>query len=192
MAFLSEMGQAAIKPATGAYLNINKIPKGESVKVRLMSAKPVEGFEIWGTGGTASNQTRKPFRFDHEPTPDDIDAAFGADFIRAINPNTGTIEVPKYFMALSFYDLATAEIRASVITQKTIQREVSALAAMEEIPDITDIVMVISPVEKAYSVRNVPLTAQVKKDSDRAWKEALEQGYDLRRLFEGGNPFKAG
>jgi hypothetical protein len=192
MAFLSEMGQAAIKPATGSYLNINKMKQGESVQLRLVDPKPVEGFEIWGTAGSSSaGQASKPFRFDHDPTPEDIDAAFGADYVRAINTNTNAIEVPKYFMALAFYDLETAEIRAAIFTQKTVQRRFNEIDSFKGV-NITDLLLVISPADKAYNVTSYPLEAQAKKDSDAAWKEALDNGFDLRRLFEGGNPFKAG
>ena len=71
VAFLSKTASAAVtnNNTGGGYLSPSKLTDGGSVRFALLSEEPLEFFECWGT---APDGSQKPFRFDYEPTPEDI------------------------------------------------------------------------------------------------------------------------
>lgn len=76
MGFLSKKASASVNAGSsgGGYLSVSKLPDGGSVRFALLSEQPLEGYEAWGANAEGQS---KPFRFDFEPTPEDVAAELG-------------------------------------------------------------------------------------------------------------------
>ena len=80
MSLLSKSAKAAVSGGTGGFLRPSKIVSGTSVRFALLSEDPVEGYELWADGP----EKAMSFRWDHEPTPAQIDARLG-EYTRRMN-----------------------------------------------------------------------------------------------------------
>ena len=102
MALLSKNAQAAVAGG-GAYLNPGKIAAGSSVRFCLLSDEPLELYEAWAEGPDGK---AKPFRFESEPSPDDLTLAFG-DFKRRMGDrdpiNYGIVGSEEYPIVYSVF-----------------------------------------------------------------------------------------
>jgi hypothetical protein len=189
MGFLSEAAAKATASSAGRYFSPNKIENGASVRFALLSGTPLEFFEVWGT---APDGSRKAFRFEHEPTPEDIYTELGDYTPNESRNKPGSIEV-NLVLALPIYHYPSEEVKVFTMTQKSIIREFDALSQMEEYADLTSIDFDLSKKvigEKTeYKLRTLPR----KKGADVALSEAAEElkwEFDISRLLTGGNPFK--
>lgn len=190
MGLLSKNAQAAVAGG-GAYLNPSKIAAGSSVRFCLVSDEPLEFYEVWaeGTDGKA-----KPFRFDCEPSPDDMALAFG-DFKRRMNREGTGFEPVKFALALAAYNFDAGQIQVLQLSQKSLIRELDAISQMPDYDDITAIDFLLgkegSGLNTEYKLTPVPRKKGADKAIAEAWEEARSAGFDLGRLLEGGDPFKA-
>jgi hypothetical protein len=194
MAFLSKSATAAITTSSsgGGYLNLSKLPDKGSVRVTILSPQPLEYFEVWGTCGTQS----KPFRFDYQPTPEDVVTEMGDFEAREGRGGPGTQDI-KFAISCPVFNYETGNVQVWSITQKTIMKELDDISQMEDYDkDLTSIDLIISKEMQSngipkYSVRPVPKKKGSQEHITAAWIEAQETGFALERLLEGGNPFKA-
>jgi len=192
MALLSKNAQDAVAGAGGGYLNPTKIASGSTVRFALLSDEPLEYYELWADG---PDQKAKPFRFDAEPSPDDIAAALGDDYTRRMNREGTGVDPIKFGMALPVYAFDSGEVKILSLTQKSVIRELDAISQTEDYEDIlaTDFTLGKegSGLNTEYKLLPVPRKKGAQATIEAAWVEAQAAGFDLSRLMTGGNPFKA-
>jgi hypothetical protein len=190
MGLLSKNAQAAVAGG-GAYLNPSKIAAGSKVRFCLVSDEPLEFYEVWAEN-PADNKA-KPFRFDSEPSPDDMALAFG-DFTRRMNREGNGYEPVKFCLALACYNYETARIEILQLSQKSLIRELDAISQMPDYDDITAVDFLLgkegSGLNTEYKLTPVPRKKGADKDIAAAWEETRSAGFDLSRLLEGTDPFK--
>jgi hypothetical protein len=192
MALLSKNAQDAVAGSGGGYLNPTKIASGSAVRFALLSDEPLEYYELWADG---PDQKAKPFRFDAEPSPDDIAAALGDDYTRRMNREGTGVDPIKFGMALPVYAFDSGEVKILSLTQKSVIRELDAISQTEDYEDIlaTDFTLGKegSGLNTEYKLLPVPRKKGAQATIEAAWVEAQAAGFDLSRLMTGGNPFKA-
>jgi len=192
MGFLSKTATAAItaNSAQGGYLNPSKIADGGSIRFALLSDEPLEFYETWGQ---APDGTNKPFRFAHDPTPEDISVEMG-DFVPREKTNGG-IDL-KFAVAVPVYNFETGSVQVLSITQKGILRELDAISLNDDYADLLAWDFTLSKkgvgINTEYKLLPGPRKKGTQPDIDEAWSEAQAAGFDIQRLLDGGNPFKAG
>lgn len=189
MGLLSKTAQAAVAGG-GAYLNPGKIAAGSAVRFCLLSEEPLEFYECWGEG---SDGKAKPFRFDGEPSPDDIALAMG-DFKRRMNREGTGFEAVKFCLAIPCYNFEAAQVQVLQLSQKSIIRELDAVSQMEDYSDILAIDFLLgkegSGLNTEYKLTPVPRKKGADKAIAEAWEETRSAGFDISRLLDGADPFK--
>jgi hypothetical protein len=192
MALLSKAASAAVSGSGtgGGYLSLSKLPDGGSVRFALLSDEPLEGYEVWGS----ANGTNKPFRFLEEPTYEDVIAEMGDFEPREGRGGPGTVDV-KFFIALPVFTYDSGKVQVLQITQKSIIKELDQISQMEDYSELLEWDFTVSKKGSGllteYTVRPVPRKKGSQEHIDAAWLEAKSEGFDINRLIEGANPFKA-
>jgi hypothetical protein len=190
MALLSKSAQSAVSGG-GAYLSPSKIAAGSSVRFALLSDEPLEFYECWAEGPDGK---AKPFRFASEPSPDDLTLAFG-EYTRRMNREGTGFEAIKFALALPVYNYDSAQVQVLQLSQKSIIRELDAISQMADYDDLTAIDFILgkegSGLTTEYKITPVPRKKGADKDIASAWEDTRAAGFDLSRLLEGGDPFKA-
>jgi len=192
MAFLSKSASAAVtsNATGGGYLSLSKLPDGGSVRFALLTDEPLEFYEAWG----AANGANKPFRFDFEPTYEDVVAEMGEFEPREGRGGPGTADV-KFAIACPVYNYESGKVQVLQITQKSILKEIDQISQMEDYENLLEWDFTISKKGSGllteYTVRPVPRKKGSQEHVDAAWLEAKAEGFDISRLLSGGNPFKA-
>jgi hypothetical protein len=192
MGFLSKAATAAVSSnsSQGGYLNPSKINDGQSVRFALLASIPLEFYECWGQSPDGSN---KPFRFDYEPTNEDIKVELG-EFVPR-EKMSGGIDI-KFAIAVPVYNFETASVQVLSITQKGIIREFDAISQNEDYADLLAWDFTLSKkgtgINTEYKLLPGPRKKGTQVELDEAWNDAKAAGFALERLLTGGNPFKAG
>jgi len=192
MGFLSKSASAAVSSnsAQGGYINPSKIPDGGSIRFALLSAEPLEFYECWGQAPDGSN---KPFRFDYEPTDEDIKAELG-DFVAREKIGGSGIDV-KFAIAVPVYNYEAGAVHVLSITQKGIIRELDAISQNEDYADLTAWDFTLGKkgvgLNSEYKLLPGPRKRGAQAEINDAWSDAESAGFDITRLISGGNPFKA-
>ena len=192
MGFLSKTASDAVNSSSGgAYFTPSKLQDGGSIRFALLSDEPLEFFESWGTDAAGK---AKPFRFDYEPTYEDVLAEMGDYTPREGRGGPGTADV-KFCIALPIFSYEAGAVQVFSVPQKSILRELDALSQEEDYANLIEWDFTLakkgSGLNTEYKLRPAPR----KKGSDAviaaAWEEAKAGGFDISRLLTGGNPFKA-
>ena len=192
MAFLSKTASAAVtsNSSGGGYLTPSKLTDGGSIRFALLSDEPLEFYECWGT---APDGSQKPFRFDYEPTPEDISTELG-NYTPREGRNPGTADV-KFAVAVPVFNYETGSVQILSVTQKSILRELDAISQEEDYADLTAWDFTLSKkgtgLTTEYKLRPAPRKKGTQERIDDAWDDA-RLDIDMSRLITGGNPFKAG
>ena len=190
MGLLSKAAQSAVSGG-GAYLNPSKVAAGSSVRFSLLTDEPLEFYEAWAEGPDGK---AKPFRFDSEPSPDDLALAFG-DFTRRLNREGTGPEAIKFALALPVYNFSTARVEILQLSQKSLIRDLDKISQMSDYEDITAIDFELgkegSGLNTEYKLTPLPRKKGADKDITAAWADAKAAGFDLTRLLSGDDPFKA-
>jgi hypothetical protein len=190
MALLSKNAQAAVAGG-GAYLNPSKVAAGSSVRFCLLSDEPLEFYELWAEG---SDGKAKPFRFDQDPSPDDIALALG-DYTRRLNREGTGFEAIKFCLALPVYNFETARVEILQLSQKSLIRELDGISQMPDYENILAIDFLLgkegSGLNTEYKLTPVPRKKGADKAITEAWEETRSAGFDISRLLDGADPFKA-
>jgi len=192
MGFLSKQASATVSSSGtgGGYLQVSKLADGGSVRFALLSDEPLEFYECWGTDGSST----KPFRFDFEPTPEDVATEMGDFEPREGRGGPGTIDI-KFAIAIPVYNYDTGNVQVLSLTQKSIIKEIDQISQEEDYADLTawdfNLSKKGSGLLTEYKLRPAPRKKGAQEHIDAAWIEAKSNGFDLGRLLTGGNPFKA-
>jgi hypothetical protein len=168
MGFLSQRAKSETESSNALFFNVNKIQLGKSARVRIMSEKPLEGYQIWGTAITGDG--RKVFRFSDPPSAADLDKAFGSEFMHGTNSFTGEPDTIDFFIAVAIWDYQTETIRIMQITQKTLMRGIEEVASREEYDPIQEWDLDIKREEKSYAVLPLPVKAGTSAQAVDAWE----------------------
>jgi hypothetical protein len=191
MALLSKAATAAVTSGNsgGGYLSLSKLPDGGSVRFALLSDEPLEGWECWGS----ANGTNRPFRFDFEPTYEDIVAEMGEFEPREGRGGPGTADV-KFFIALPVYSFDSGKVQVLQLTQKTLIKELDAISQLDEYENLLEFDFSVSKkgsgLTTEYAIRPLPRKKGAQEHLSAAWIEAQAEGFDISRLLTGANPFK--
>jgi hypothetical protein len=194
MAFLSKNATDSITSGSGgSYFSPSKVPDGGSVRFALLSDKPLEFFECWGSHPDAEKD--KPFRFDYQPTNEDLIAEMGDYTPRDRRDSPGTPDV-KLTIAVPIWNHDEGEVQVLTVSQPSLLREFDSISQMEDyMDDLTAIDFELSRTGQAkktrYALRPVPRRKGTTPAINTAWNDAEEAGFDINRLLTGGNPFKA-
>ena len=192
MGFLSKQASATVSSnaSGGGYLQVSKLPDGGSVRFALLSDEPLEFYECWGT----SSDGTKPFRFDTEPTPEQVQLEMGDYEPREGRGGPGTIDI-KFAIAVPVYNFDTGNVQVLSLTQKSILKELDQISQMDDYEDLLSWDFSLSKkgagLTTEYTLRPVPRKKGAQEHIDAAWIEAKSAGFDISRLLTGGNPFKA-
>ena len=192
MGFLSKQASATVSSSAsgGGYLQVSKLPDGGSVRFALLSDEPLEFYECWGT----SSDGTKPFRFDTEPTPEQVQLEMGDYEPREGRGGPGTIDI-KFAIAVPVYNFDTGNVQVLSLTQKSILKELDQISQMDDYEDLLSWDFSLSKkgagLTTEYTLRPVPRKKGAQEHIDAAWIEAKSAGFDISRLLTGGNPFKA-
>ena len=190
MGFLSKQASANVSSSGsgGGYLQVSKLPDGGSVRFALLSDEPLEFYETWGTSPEGQS---KPFRFDHEPTPEQIELELGDFQPREGRGGPGTVDI-KFAIAVPVYNFDTGNVQVLSLTQRSILKELDSVSLMEDYEDLLSWDFSLSKkgqgLTTEYTLRPVP---RKKGAQEHIWIEAKSNGFDISRLLTGGNPFKA-
>jgi hypothetical protein len=193
MGFLSKKASASVNSGStgGGYLQVSKLTDGGSVRFALLSDQPLEGYEVWGANTEGQS---KPFRFEYEPTPEDIVTEMGEFEPREGRGGPGTYDI-KFFVACPVYNFDAGTVQVMSLTQKSIIKELDAISQIPEYSELLDWDFTLSKKGSGllteYTLRPVPRKKGAQEHIDAAWIEAKAAGFDLARLLTGGNPFKA-
>jgi hypothetical protein len=193
VAFLSKTASAAVtnNNTGGGYLSPSKLTDGGSVRFALLSEEPLEFYECWGT---APDGSQKPFRFDYEPTPEDITTELGNYTPREGRGGPNTADV-KFAIAVPVFNYEAGTVQVMSLTQKSILRELDAVSQEEDYSDLMAWDFTLSKkgtgLTTEYKLRPAPRKKGSQDTIDTAWEESKSNGFSLERLLTGGNPFKA-
>jgi hypothetical protein len=193
MGFLSKKASASVNAGSsgGGYLSVSKLPDGGSVRFALLSEQPLEGYEAWGANAEGQS---KPFRFESEPTPEDIAVEMGEYEPREGRGGPGTVDI-KFFIAAPVYSFDSGRVQVMSLTQKSIIKELDAISQIDEYQDLLtwdfNLSKKGSGLLTEYTLRPIPRKKGSQEHIDSAWIEAKAAGFDLQRLLTGGNPFSA-
>jgi hypothetical protein len=193
MGFLSKKASTTINAGSsgGGYLSVSKLPDGGSVRFALLVAQPLEGYEAWGANAEGQS---KPFRFDFEPTREDVIQELGEYEPREGRGGPGTVDV-KFFIAAPVYNFDSGSVQVMSLTQKSIIKELDQISQMDDYDDLLawdfNLSKKGSGLLTEYTLRPVPRKKGSQEHIDAAWIEARAAGFDISRLLTGGNPFKA-
>lgn len=165
-----------VPKAEGNYL---KFEEGDTEFIPL--ASPILGYEYWNTAG---KPVRSAEAFDE--MPEDI----------RIDQKTGEPEKIKHFWAFPVYDMTpTAMVKVKVleITQKNVMKGLRNLATNAKWgnPVLKYSITVTrddSSTPTTYTV--MPNPTKITEDITNAWERAQANGFDITRLYTGGDPFK--
>ena len=193
MGFLSKTASDAVNTSSGgAYFSPSKLQDGGSIRFALLSDEPLEFFAAWGTNAAGQS---KPFRFDYEPTYEDVLAEMGDYEPREGRGGPGTADV-KFCIAAPIFSYEAGTVQVLSIHQKSVLRELDALSQEEDYANLIEWDFTLSKKGSGLNTEYKLRPAPRKKGSDAtisaAWEEAKAGGFDLSRLLTGGNPFKEG
>lgn len=195
MGFLSKQASTSLNSKSSSGGGYLKITDKTEVRFTILDEHPLEFYELWGTNPDNKDE-RQPFRWDYQPTPEDVLAELGDWIADEKYEQPGTQNV-KFTLACPVYNYATNSVQVYSFSQTTVMREIDAISQMEDFDkDITTVDLVIGfdkskPPALMYTVRPVPKKKGTEAMVAAAWIEAKEAGFDITRLVTGGNPFKA-
>jgi hypothetical protein len=192
MAFLSKTASATVNATSGgAYFSPSKLTDGGSARFALLSDSPLEFYESWGQAPDGSS---KPFRFDYEPSYEDVVAEMGTYTPREGRGGPGTADI-KFCIAVPIWNYEAGAVQVMSVSQKSILRELDAISQEEDYSNLLEWDFTLSKKGSGLTTEYKLRPAPRKKGSDAvmsaAWEEAKSAGFELERLLTGGNPFKA-
>lgn len=161
-------------PTTGNYM---KLEDGTN---KIMVLGPaIIGYEYWNVEG-------KPVRMKERPATMPADIREDSDGKKNI----------KHFWAFPVWNYTAKQVQVLEVTQKAIMGQLQNLARSEDWGNpIQSYAITITRSGKGfdteYNVTPSPKT-EFPSDIGAAWSKVTTTGFDLNRLFEGGDPFAGG
>ena len=167
----------------GRYM---KLAKGDKpVKFRILHMPPINGLLKWGAepGSTKNMPVRVRLG-------DDFPA--GVVWQQDTRPGKSGEAPARYFWAMPVWNYGSKQVEVWESTQSTIHEQVKVYIANEDFGDPTtyDFTLTRTDDGAGTSYQLVasppkPLAAAVQK----AWETCQQGGFDLTRLYDGGDPF---
>lgn len=157
---------------TSGYMSLD-----DGANKLLILGSAVVGYEYWNTSD-------KPVRLAVEPEESPADIRRDKD---------GKPERVKHFWAFPVWNFEEERVQILEITQVSIMRAITALVKNPDwgSPVLTYPITISREGEKLKT--KYTITPSPAKDIDpaimEAWEETHKKGFDLKRLFTGGNPF---
>ena len=201
MPLISKRLRDSSSTGNSSYLKPSDIKDGDSLRFSLLSEDGLDYYIFWvqevsGTG-------RKPIRCENDPSPEDIDSLldqaqerWGKEYTRPNNRDASGQDPIKMASSVPVYNYSTSSVQVLEWSQSTITQALDEISQMEDYKDcMTEIDLVLKRTgqgkETRYSVNAVPRKKGATASIELAWKETQERGFDIRRLLDGGDPFKA-
>ena len=195
MPFISTLARedaASSSSTKDDYLNPSSIKGGQKVRFALLAEEPYMFFELWGNH-VNDPEKQRPFRFAEEPTPEDITAKLGDDFVRSLSRDGKAVEACKIAHAVPVYNYDLERVQVFSWVQKTITQQFDLIIQLEDYADsMTECDFYLSRegqgTDTKYTVQAAPKKKAMASAVEEAWE--AEKEFDLERLLKGGNPFK--
>ena len=201
MPLISKRLRDSSSTGNSGYLKPSDIKDGDSLRFSLLSEDGLDYYLFWVQEVTGSR--RKPIRCENDPSPEDIkdllDQAqerWGKEYDRPLNKDGTGSDAIKMASSVPVYNYNTSSVQVLEWNQSTITQALDEISQMEDYKDcMTEIDLVLKRTGQAketrYSLNAVPRKKGATASIELAWKETQEKGFDLRRLLDGGDPFKA-
>ena len=201
MPLISKRLRDSSSTGNSGYLKPSDIKAGDSLRFSLLSEDGLDYYLFWVQ--EVSGSGKKPIRCENDPSPEDIESLldqaqerWGKEYQRPVN-NDGTGNDPiKMASSVPVYNFDKQCVQVLEWSQSTITQALDEISQMEDYKDcMTEIDLVLKRTGQAketrYSLNAVPRKKGATDSIELAWKEAQEKGFDLTRLLEGGDVFKA-
>ena len=186
----SKLAAVVASGGGGGYLNPSKVQAGTSKRFKILSDAPLDSWCVWGEDPTGAC---KPFRFDHDPSPAEIEEKMGGEYVRRMNREGTAPEAVKPGMSFFVYEYDSSSVMLCEFTQKSLIKELLSIASMEEYEDLEqwdfDLAREGSGLATEYTLRAVPAKKGEGPAIASAWEAAQAKGYSLEALLTGENPF---
>jgi len=195
MPFLSKTASTAINSNSSGSTGFLKIKDKTEVRFTILDEHPMEFYEVWATNPD-NKEDRRTFRWDYQPTPEDVLAELGNYVADEKYDQPGSQNV-KFTLACPVFNYGTGTVQVYSFNQTTIMKEIDAISQMEDYDkDITTVDLIINydksrPPSQMYTVRPVPRKKGTEATVAAAWIDAQEKGFEITRMLNQGNPFKA-
>lgn len=193
MAFLSTTARQQITSNTSSaanYLQVSKIDG--SVRIRILDKQPLEYWEVWGYD-PSGEQKDHPFRFNEEPTLEEITLALG-DYQAREGRNPGLPD-RRFCLAFTVWNYDMERIQICAVTQKTLIRRLDEISQMEDYEILSDHDLELSRkgegIKTEYGLTPLPRRKTMDTKISAAYLQLIEAGYDINRMITGENPFPA-
>ena len=174
----------------GGYLNPSKVQAGTSKRFKILSDAPLDSWCVWGEDPSGAC---KPFRFDHDPSPAEINEKMGGDYVRRMNREGTAPEAVKPGMSFFVYEYDSSSVMLCEFTQKSLIKELLSIASLEEYENLEEWDFTLgregSGLATEYSLRAIPAKKGEGPAIASAWEAAQAKGYSLDALLTGDNPF---
>ena len=200
MPLISKRLRDSSSTGNSGYLKPSDIKDGDSLRFSLLSEDGLDYYLFWVQ--EVSGSGRKPIRCENDPSPEDIkdllDQAqerWGKEYDRPLNKDGTGSDAIKMASSVPVYNYNTSSVQVLEWNQSTITQALDEISQMEDYRDcMTEIDLVLKRTGQAketrYSLNAVPRKKGATASIELAWKETQERGFDLRRLLDGGDPFK--
>lgn len=201
MPLISKRLRDSSSTGNSGYLKPSDIKDGDSLRFSLLSEDGLDYYLFWVQEVAGSG--RKPIRCENDPSPEDIkdllDQAqerWNKEYDRPLNKDGTGSDAIKMASSVPVYNYNTSSVQVLEWNQSTITQALDEISQMEDYKDcMTEIDLVLKRTGQAketrYSLNAVPRKKGATASIELAWKETQEKGFDLRRLLDGGDPFKA-
>ena len=187
-----ELKESGFSKASGGgnYLNPGRVSEGDKLRFTILGDDSVVGHQVFIDG------PEKPMalKFRDEPSASDIE-----ERAAEVGGRVRKDEEVKKFLAFAIWNYEDEKVQLFQFSQASIATPLIAYLSDEEIEAETELYDFVlsatgSGKEKRYNVTALPgrrRKADVNKQVEAAWGEAMGEGFDLTRLFSGADPFKA-
>lgn len=167
----------------GRYL---KLAKGDKpVKFRILSMPPLNGLLKWGSSGAGGKDLPVRIRLGEDfPT--------GVVWQQDTRPGKSGEAAPRYFWLLPVWSYTDKQVQVWESTQSTIHEQYKAWVANEDYGDPLGYDFTLTRTDDNKGTSYLlqasppkPLAAAVAS----AWETCQKGGFDMTRLYDGGDPF---
>ena len=173
----------------GNYLNPSSVNEGDKLRITFLGDDSLAGWQVWANKNDGG---RIPLRFASEPSPAEITARAEEEGATA-DPSEC-----KAFYAFAVWNYDDERVQVFQFHQQGIAAPIIEALSDEEIeaePSAYDFIIKAtgSGMDKRYSVTPMPgkrRQPKIESQVDSAWQKVQGEGFDLKALLMGGDPFK--
>ena len=174
MGFATKSKLAAVVSSGGGggYLNPSKVQAGTSKRFKILSDAPLDSWCVWGEDPSGAC---KPFRFDHDPSPAEIEEKWGGDFVRRLT-REGQRRSGQAGHELLCLRVRLHSVMLCEFTQKSLIKELLSIASLEEYENLEEWDFTLgregSGLATEYSLRAIPAKKGEGPAIASAWEAA--------------------